>query len=292
MFKLIAIDLDGTLLNSYGEVSEANRKAIEKFAKKGIYIVLASGRAISSVKSLARDLGADKYMISGNGAVVFDFEKNEIIYNRFLTKRQVLEIAKICEENSIFYNVYSEDEIITKALNYNVLFYHNENAKKNEKNRTNINIVEDIKKYIETSNKENYLKITICEENKVVFNSIIRKIKQINGLDILDTAYMSRKVIKNGTNKVPISYFYTEITNENVNKWSAIDFLIKKLGIDPKDVMAIGDNINDKEMIINSGLGIILRNSSPLMKIYADVIVSDNNSSGVAEALNLFIDDE
>ncbi len=292
MFKLIAIDLDGTLLNSYGEVSEANRKAIEKFAKKGIYIVLASGRAISSVKSLARDLGADKYMISGNGAVVFDFEKNEIIYNRFLTKKQVLEIAKICEENSIFYNVYSEDEIITKALNYNVLFYHNENAKKNEKNRTNINIVEDIKKYIEASNKENYLKITICEENKVVFNSIIRKIKQINGLDILDTAYMSRKVIKNGTNKVPISYFYTEITNENVNKWSAIDFLIKKLGIAPKDVMAIGDNINDKEMIINSGLGIILRNSSPLMKIYADVIVSDNNSSGVAEALNLFIDDE
>lgn len=279
MYKLVAIDLDGTLLNSYGEVSEENRMAIKKASEQGIYIVLASGRTISSVQNLAIELGADKYMISGNGAVVFDIQKKEIIYNRFLNKKQVLEIAEICEANSIFYNVYSEDEIITKSLNYNVLFYHKENAKKNESKRTNINIVPDIRKYIENSNKEKFLKITICEENKVVFNSIIRKIKQIQGLDILDTAYMSRKKIKNGTNDVSISYFYTEITNENVNKWSAIEFLIEKLGIKPEEVMAIGDNINDREMIEKAGLGIIMKNSSPLMKVLSDVIVSDNNSS-------------
>ena len=289
MYKLVAIDLDGTLLNSYGEVSEENRNTIRKFSEKGAYIVLASGRTISSVKNLAVELEADKYIISGNGAVVYDVQKDEIIYNRFLTKKQVLDIAEICEANSIFYNVYSEEEIITKSLNYNVLFYHKENAKKNEAKRTNINIVQDIKKYVEESNNDNYLKITVCEENKVVFNSIIRKIKQIEGLDILDTAYMSRKVIKNGTNDVPISYFYTEITNENVNKWSAIEFLIQRLGIQPEEVMAIGDNINDKEMVVNAGLGVIMRNSSPLMKIYSDVIVADNNSSGVAEAMNLFM---
>lgn len=279
MYKLVAIDLDGTLLNSYGEVSEENRMVIKQASKEGIYIVLASGRTISSVKNLAVELGADKYIISGNGAVVFDVEKKEIIYNKFLNKKQVLEIAEICEANSIFYNVYSEDEIITKSLNYNVLFYHQENAKKNESKRTNINIVADIKKYIENSDKENFLKITVCEENKVVFNSIIRKIKQIQGLDVLDTAYMSRKKIKNGTNDVSISYFYTEITNENVNKWSAIEFLIEKLGIKPEEVMTIGDNINDREMIENAGLGVIMGNSSPLMKAVSDVIVVDNNSS-------------
>lgn len=279
MYKLVAIDLDGTLLNSYGEVSEENRNMIKKATNQGIYVVLASGRTISSVENLANELGANKYIISGNGAVVFDVEKKEIIYNRFLNKKQVLEIAEICEANSIFYNVYSEEEIITKNLNYNVLFYHKENAKKNESKRTKINIVPDIKKYIEESEKENYLKITVCEENKVVFNSIIRKIKQINGLDILDTAYMSKKKIKNGTNDVSISYYYTEITNENVNKWSAIQFLIEKLGIKPEEVMTIGDNINDREMTENSGLGVIMGNSSPLMKVVSDVIVSDNNSS-------------
>lgn len=279
MYKLVAIDLDGTLLNSYGEVSEENKKMIKIASTQGIYIVLASGRTISSVENLATEIGADKYIISGNGAVVYDFEQKEIIYNKFLTKKQVLEIAEICESNSIFYNVYSEEEIITKSLNYNVLFYHKENAKKNEEKRTKINIVQDIKKYVENSDKESYLKITVCEESKVVFNSIIRKIKQIQGLDILDTAYMSRKKIKNGTNDVSISYFYTEITNENVNKWSAIEFLIEKLGIKPEEVMAIGDNINDREMIENSGLGVIMRNSSPLMKSVSDVIVADNNSS-------------
>ena len=90
---------------------------------------------------------------------------------------------------------------------------------------------------------------------------------------------MSRKKIKNGTNDVSISYFYTEITNENVNKWSAIEFLIEKLGIKSEEVMAIGDNINDREMIENAGLGVIMRNSSPLMKSISDVIVADNNSS-------------
>ncbi len=289
MFKLVAIDLDGTLLDSYGEVSEENRMAIKKCVENGIYVVLASGRTISSVSNLAKELGADKYIISGNGAVIYDFEKDEIVYNRFLTKKQVLEIARICEENSIFYNVYSEDEIITKSLNYNVLFYHKENAKKSEDKRTNINIVYDINKYIENSSTDNYLKVTICEENKAVFNSIIRKIKHIDSLDILDVAYMSRKKIKDGTNDVSISYYYTEITNKNVNKWSAIKFLIDKLGIESSEVMAIGDNINDKEMIINSGLGVIMQNSSPLMKIYSDVIVPNNNESGVAKALKMFI---
>lgn len=279
MFKLVAIDLDGTLLNSYGEVSELNKKSIKKAIDQGINVVLASGRTISSVENLANELGANKYIISGNGAVVYDIKQKEIIYNKFLTKKQVLEIARICESNSIFYNVYSEKEIITKSLNYNVLFYHKENAQKSEEKRTNINIVSDIKKYIENSEEQNYLKITICEENKVVFNSIIRKIKQIQGLDVLDTAYMSRKKIKNGTNDISISYYYTEITNENVNKWSAIKFLIDRLGIESEEVVAIGDNINDKEMIENSGLGVIMGNSSPLMKILADVIVADNNES-------------
>lgn len=290
MYKLIAIDLDGTLLNSYGEVSEENRKIIKEASEKGIYIVLASGRNVDSVLNLGKELGADKYMISGNGAVVFDIDKKEIIYNKFLTKKQVLEIAEICEQNSIYYNVYSEDEIITKALNYNVLFYHKENAKKNEAKRTNINVVQDIVGYIKNCEKENFLKITVCEENKVIFNSIIRKIKQFEGLDILDTAYMSRKIIKMGTKDIPISYFYTEITNENVNKWSAIEFLINKLNIKPEEVMAIGDNINDREMIEHAGLGVVMGNSSPLMKTIADVVVADNNSSGVAEAIKKFVD--
>ena len=66
MYKLIAIDLDGTLLNSYGEVSMENKKAIERAVENGAYIVLASGRPIMSVRNLANELNANKYIICGN----------------------------------------------------------------------------------------------------------------------------------------------------------------------------------------------------------------------------------
>ena len=100
---------------------------------------------------------------------------------------------------------------------------------------------------------------------------------------------MSRKIIKDGTNEVPIEYFYTEITNQNVNKWTAIQFLINKLHIAREDVIGIGDNVNDKEMIENAGLGVVMGNGSPAMKEIADVVVGDNNSEGVAEVIKRFV---
>ncbi len=289
MYKLVAIDLDGTLLNSYGEVSEATKNALQKAKSQGVEIVLASGRPISSTESLAIELGVDNYLISGNGSAVFDIKNQKVIYDRFLNKEQVLKIAKLCEKNSFFYNVYTEDEVIASSLNYNVLFYYKENLKKIEEKRTHINVVQNIEKYIEESGKEKFLKITVCDESQFIFNSIMKRLKMIADIDVLETAYMSKKKIKSGTEDVDIQYFYTEITNRNVNKWSAIEFLLEKLNINKEEVLTIGDNMNDLEMIQNAGLGIVMGNSNPKMKEIAKEIVSDNNSEGVLEAFNKFI---
>lgn len=289
MYKLMAIDLDGTLLNSYGEVSSKTREALLKAKNQGTEVVLASGRPISSTESLAVELGVDNYLISGNGAAVYDIKKQEIIYDRFLSKEQVLKIAKICEENSFFYNVYTEDEVIASSLNYNILFYHKENIKKIEEKRTHINVVQNIAEYIKISGKEKFLKITVCDESQFIFNSIMKKLKEINGIDVLETEYMSRKKIKSGTEDIDIQYYYTEITNENVNKWSAIEFLLKKLELDKSEVIAIGDNMNDIEMIENANLGVVMGNSNPKMKEIGNVIVADNNSEGVLEAIEKYV---
>lgn len=289
MYKLMAIDLDGTLLNSFGEVSEGTRIALKKAKEQGTEIVLASGRPISSTESLAVELGVDNYLISGNGAAVYDIKNQKVIYDRFLTKEQVLNIAKMCEENSFFYNVYTEDEVIASSLNYNVLFYHKENVKKIEEKRTHINVVQNIAEYIEQSGKDKFLKITVCDESQFIFNSIMKRLKMIEGIDVLEVAYMSRKKIKSGTEDVDIQYYYTEITNQNVNKWTAIEFLLEKLNIKKDQVIAIGDNINDKEMIEEAGLGVVMGNSNPKMKEIANEIVSDNNSEGVLEAINKFV---
>ena len=289
MYKLVAIDLDGTLLNSYGEVSEATKNALQKAKSQGVEIVLASGRPISSTESLAIELGVDNYLISGNGSAVFDIKNQKVIYDRFLNKEQVLKIAKLCEKNSFFYNVYTEDEVSASSLNYTVLFSYEENLKKIEEKRTHINVVQNIEKYREESGKEKFLKITVCDESQFIFNSIMKRLKMIADIDVLETAYMSKKKIKSGTEDVDIQYFYTEITNRNVNKWSAIEFLLEKLNINKEEVLTIGDNMNDLEMIQNAGLGIVMGNSNPKMKEIAKEIVSDNNSEGVLEAFNKFI---
>lgn len=289
MYKLVAIDLDGTLLNSYGEVPQKTKQGIKDAISKGTEIVLASGRPISSVETLANEIGANRFLISGNGAVAYDINNKEIIYNKFLTKEQVLNIIKVCEENSIYYNIYTENEVITKALNYNTLFYYKENANKQEDKRTSISIISDIYDYVKKTEGENFLKVTVCDDMKVIFNSIIKKLRTIPDIDVLDVAHMSRKIIKSGTEEVPVYYYYTEITNKNVNKWCALESIMQRLNITREEVIGIGDNINDKELIENAGLGVAMGNSAPYIKEMADIVVADNNSEGVLEVLKKYI---
>ena len=204
MYKLIAVDLDGTLLNKYGMVTEKTKQTIRKVIEQGTDVVIASGRPIDSIKTIAQEIGSKKYFIAGNGSLIYDIKKDEIIYEKFLNKQKVLEIAKICEENSISYNIYTEETIIAKQLKHNVLYYYKENLKKEENKKTSITIVENIIEYIKNSENNKFLKITICDETKSIFNSVIRKLKTISDIDILDVSHMSRKVIKQGTEDINI----------------------------------------------------------------------------------------
>ena len=285
MYKLIAIDLDGTMLNKYGAVTENTKKIIKKTIQKGIDVIIASGRPIDSVKSIAKEIGSEKYFIAGNGALIYDIKKEKIIYDKFLTKEKVLEIIKICEENSITYNLYTDKEILAKALKYNVLYYHKENQKKEEDMRTHISIIENMYEYVKNQKEEKYLKMTICDDNKAIFKSIIKKIKEVQQIDILDVSHMSRKTIKQGEEEITIEYYYTEVTSKNVDKWEAIQYLAKKLKIKKEEIITIGDNINDKKMIENSGFGVAMKESTPEILQIAKYITDSNNNEGVAKVL-------
>lgn len=285
MYKLIAIDLDGTLLNSYGQISEKNRNALNKAKENNAEIIIASGRTTDSVRNIANDIGAKGYIICGNGSLIYDLQKEEIIYDKFIDKKKALQIIEICEQNSIYYNIYTENMVITKTLNNNVLFYYQENASKPDNKKTKINIVQDIYKYVEELENQHILKITISDSNSIIFNGIIRKLRNIKDIDVLDVAHMSRKIIKTGTEETVIEYYYTEITSKNVDKWYAIEYLMDKLNIQRQEVMAIGDNVNDKMMIENAGCGVAMGNSAPYIKESADIVVSNNNEDGVAEVI-------
>ena len=78
MYKLVTVDLDGTLLNSYGEVTENTKEKIKKTQEKGVEIMIASGRPIDSIKTIAEEINSKKYFIAGNGAIIYDIQKKSI----------------------------------------------------------------------------------------------------------------------------------------------------------------------------------------------------------------------
>ena len=289
MYKFVAIDLDGTMLNHNGEISEKTKEIVKKCIEKGIEIVLASGRPIDSMKTIAEELGIKGYFIAGNGALVYDIKNDKVIYENCIKKEKVLEIIKICEENSIAYNVYTEKVILTPNLKFNVLYYYKENLKREEDKKTNISIIGDMYEYVKQMKEEKFLKITICDENSSIFHSIIKKIKEINEIEVLDIEYMSRKIIQQGTEEIPVEYFYTEISENNVDKWNAIKFLIEQLHIQTEEVMTIGDNINDKKMIENAGMGVAMKGSTPEIIKIAKEVTDTNDNDGVAMALEKYI---
>ena len=289
MYKLVAIDLDGTMLNQYGIITEKTKKAISKAQEKGVEVMIASRRAITSVKRFSKEINSNKYFISGNGAITDDIKNNKILYENILSKTKALKIIKICEENSIYYNVYTENGIIAKNLSYNTLYYYKDNLTKPDENRTHINIVENVYDYFE-QREEKILKIMICDEHKTVFNSIVRKLKELSEIEVLEVSHMSRKIIKQGTDEIALEYFYTEVSAKDVDKWNALEEIIGLMNISKEEVVTIGDNANDLKMITNAGLGVAMGESAPYVKQSADIIAPTNDEDGVAIILNKIFD--
>ena len=287
-YKLIAIDLDGTLLNSYGEISQGNREAIEYALKNNVEVVLASGRDPKTMEKMSLNLGIKNYLIAGNGASIYDIKQEKNIYEKFIKQEKALKIIQICKENSIFLNLYTDKGIITESLNFNVKVFNSENTLKALEKQTNIEVVKDLYQYAK-ENQLNILKIIVCDESKIIFNNIIQKLKMIGGVEVLDVEHMSRKKIRIGTEEIDVEYFYTEISSKNVDKWNALEFLMGKLGIKKEEVMCIGDNINDKKMVENAGVGVSMKNSALSVNEIGDFITEDNNSDGVKIAIYKYI---
>ena len=289
MYKLVAVDLDGTMLNSFGDITENTKQVIKEKIKDGKEIIIASGRSIDSIKTIAEEIGSKNFFIAGNGSIIYDIKKDKIIYEKYIPKNKALQIMEMCEENSIFYTVYTKNTIVTSSLQYNVLYYYKENLKKEENKKTSITIVENICEYVKNMKDENVMKILVADSTKSIFNSIIKKVRNIKDVEVLDVSHMSRKIIRHGTEEIPIEYYYTEISMQNVDKWSAIEYLIKKIEIKKEEVIAIGDNMNDKKMIENAGLGIAMKGSMPEVLEAANYVTSSNNEEGVASALQKFL---
>ena len=288
MYKFVAIDIDGTLLRSDGELSEKNKSIIKRVVDSGVHIVLTSGRATGSVKKIARQLNVDKYMICDNGASIYDFKKEEMVYERYIDKETILRIVDTCINNNIYYMVFTTKEIIVKDLKHMALAFYKSRHHINNEFSGGSEIKYAGRDYIE-SVEDPFIRIVVCDQDRPVFNAIVNRLKKYDSVNLLAPPYVSNKVINDGENSVLISYSYAELLPKNSNKWVAIESLIQQINIKPNEVIAIGDAFNDIEMIKNAGLGVAMNNGAPCAKEVARVIAPSNDQDGVAVVLEQYI---
>ena len=288
MYKFIAIDIDGTLLNSSGELTKHTIETVKRVTDLGIKVVLTSGRVTDSVKGIAGQLNTDQHIICDNGATIVDLKTNEVVFSKYIEKSTIIKLVDFCVTNNIYYMVFTNKEIIVKDLKHMAFaFYKQRHYLKDEASGMSQIKFAGID-YIKSIN-EPFTRIIICDEDRAIYNSIVNMLKTFNDIELMPAPHVSNKIVKDGDKEIFLSYSYAEILAKDTNKWTAIKSLTEKLGIKKEEIIAIGDNFNDISMIQNAGLGVAMNNGSPVAKEVARVIAPSNNEDGVAQIIERYV---
>ena len=272
-YKMICIDMDGTLLNSKHEVSERNKKAIKEAIEKGIVVAITTGRIFKSAKIYADLLGIETPIVASNGGFIKEQDKEEIIYKSALTYDQLKVIDSVIKKHNlnVYYNLYN-GIILEKTLNENHAYKQtNRKAKRNEDKITILENVDVDKAFKE--NEGDILK-AICIENENIdaLNRAKKELREIEGLEVVSSWSNNFEVMPKGT-----------------CKWSGVKQLAKILGIKENEIICIGDSENDLSMIQNAGFGIAMGNARKDVKEAAKYITDNNECDGVGKAIEKIV---
>lgn len=258
--KFIAfVDLDGTLLKNDKTISEYSKEMIQAFIKKGYFFVLCSGRYSSFVKNKALKINASDYIISDNGALVYNYKTKEIIYEN-----------PIDHELLISFLNYAKDNELAVILNCFEKQYRNELS-----HHKNIENIYDINNF-----KEKVYQIIVSVNNYDKALIIDKELEKLKDFEI------NYKSIDLALNKKSASGYGFDLNKLASNKGNGIVQLLKYLNIDKKYSIAIGDHYNDISMFEQVALKVAMNNSYDSLKKQADYVTDGNEEDGVAKILS------
>lgn len=283
MIKLVASDLDGTIIGRDNTIFENNLKAINDINNKNIDFVICTGKTYPIIKGMCSKFNAS-YGIFGNGNQIINLKTGKEIYKKLLTDSEINSCIDIARNHNLHVHIYTDNEIVTEDLKYMDLRNYKLQQDKYYDTSLGITIVEDLKQYL-TFNKSNVCKLIISSETDLsdIKNEILGK------EDISITTI--KKYGKYKDTVIDKEYEYLDITPKNINKDTALNILRDYLDISNDEIMAIGDNLNDLEMVKNSGLGIAVANAYDELKEVAKYTTNNTvENGGFAEAVYKFIE--
>ena len=273
--KLIALDLDGTLFNSDKKISEKNREAVSRAAKKGIIVVPATGRPFYGISEQVLSLAGIEYILTTNGAAVYRLSDERCMFEEPMDTERFLEFLRRAKEYFISCEVFIDGKAYTDEDSVKVWDKMKLGKPMMEYIRSTRIVEDNLEKFIRCNNKK-VQKITMnfatADDGSKLYRSDIIKLAE----EFDDFVWVS-----GGMGNV-------ELTRRGISKGSGLMGLADMLGIDRKNIMACGDSGNDKEMIIAAGLGVAMSNAEPEILECADYITLSNDEDGVAAVIEKF----
>ena len=259
MIKLIATDIDGTILIPEGEFTEGVKSCIKELSDNGITVVLVTGRMRKSAELIADKLNSKTPIISYQGGLVT--ENGKILYERYLTEKQAESLIKWARDEKIHINLYNDDKL-----------------------------------YSETDSEEirRYCSIQHVEYNVVNFDNIKKtKVNKILAIDYNNSERIN-KYEKELPKIFPELYivkstpYFLEFSNKEASKYCAVSFLQDYLGIKREETLAIGDQNNDISLLKAGGIKVAMGNATAELKSCADYITDNVVNDGFVKAINKF----
>ncbi|SDZ22332.1 hypothetical protein SAMN05660462_02275 [Proteiniborus ethanoligenes] len=270
-YKLVAIDLDGTLLTEKKSVPSENAKVLKALSDKGIEIVIATGRRYWSARHFMEQIGLELIVVANNGSILRNMKDDSLILQKYLDKDDFYTLIKEGRKRNLFPIIHADHF----DQDYDIII---ELDKQDEKYSSYLHDIPDRYKTIED---------LLLYENprvlSVVFPGELNRLKEFyDALNMYyDEKYCSH-ILTSLTKVGPI----LEIMGPLGSKWKTLLDYAKKKGIKKEEIIAIGDDDNDIEMIKNAGLGIGMKNASPGVKQVADIITDKTNDEhGVGHIL-------
>ena len=283
MIKLVASDLDGTIIDKNNSIYENNFKAIKDLKQNNIDFVICTGKTYPIIKGMCSKFDAS-YGIFGNGNQIINLKTGEEIYKKLLTDSEINSCIEIARTHNLHVHIYTDKEIITEELKYMDLRNYILQQENYYDTSLRINIVDDLKQYLQ-SNKTEVCKLIISAENNL--SNIKNKILETQNISITTI----RKYGEYKDTTINKEYEYLDITPKNINKDTALNILKNYLHIENNEIMAIGDNLNDLEMVKNSGIGVAVSNAYDELKEVAKyTTVNPVEKGGFAEAVYKFVE--
>ena len=271
MIKLIAIDLDGTLLDDRKSIPQQNVLIIRRLVEAGYQVVIATGRRYYSAKKLTITLGGHFVILANNGNIVRNTDDDRLIISKFLDSDSYRDLLTEAESYGlrgiVHVDMYSQG--IDMVL------------EKDDKNKDHLKyITEGDSRYLLLPRKE---LLGLERVLAVVYPGASKALRDFRTR--VDEKYPERyssHVLEN----INIAEAMYEAMNPGGSKWKTLYEYAQLNGIKREEILAIGDDNNDIEMILNAGIGIAMKNGSQLAKDAADIITErDNDHAGLADAL-------